>query len=281
MFAALSSQVEDDVMIRLDDPDGSDCLMTGPTPAGDGAVSGYGIADAGMAMSLVEIARVLLAPGSVAQILERIVVLSMAAIDGCDAAGLCLHAGPSTELGLVGGDVLTALDAAQHEVGEGPCVDVLAGADSAYVAELMDSSRWPEFAPRATAAGMRSALAYRLANGSVTLGGLQMYAHLPAAFSATDRAQGLLFAAHAGMALANAQAQAEADDRRTNLHAAMLSREVIGQAQGILMERERITAEQAFHLLRKASQGLNRKLRDVAQELVDTGTVPGERDEQR
>jgi AmiR/NasT family two-component response regulator len=47
------------------------------------------------------------------------------------------------------------------------------------------------------------------------------------------------------------------------------------------MERERITAEQAFHLLRKASQGLNRKLRDVAQELVDTGTVPGESEEPR
>lgn len=255
--------------------------MTGPNPAADPVASGYAVAEAGMAQSLVEIARVLLAPGPVEQILQRIVLLSMAAIDGCDAAGLCAPAGSATEPPLVGDGVLAALDQAQHELGEGPCVDVLAGADSAHVPELIDSNRWPQFAARATAAGMRSALAYRLASGTTTLGALQMYAHLPAAFSATDRAQGLLFAAHAGMALENAQAHAKADDRRANLQLAMLSREVIGQAQGILMERERITAEQAFQLLRKASQALNRKLSDVAQELVDTGAVPGESEEPR
>lgn len=254
-------------------------METGSTPAADPVTPGHAVAEAGMAQTLVEIARILLAPGSVEQILQRIVLLSMTAIDGCDAAGLCAHAGSPTELPLVGDGTLAALDEVQHELGEGPCLDVLAGADSAYVAELIDSTRWPLFAARATAAGMRSALAYRLASGKVTLGALQMYARLPAAFSATDRAQGLLFAAHAGMALANAQALAEADDRTANLLTAMLSREVIGQAQGILMERERITAEQAFSLLRKASQALNRKLSDVAQELVDTGAVPGESDE--
>jgi len=108
-----------------------------------------------------------------------------------------------------------------------------------------------------------------------TLGALQLYARLPAAFNATDRAQGLIFAAHAGMALGVARAQATERGRTDHLQTALVSREIIGQAQGILMERERITAEQAFDLLRRSSQHLNRRLRDVAQELVDTGTVPG------
>ena len=118
-------------------------------------------------------------------------------------------------------------------------------------------------------------LGYRLFAGSETLGALQLYARLPAAFNATDRAQGLIFAAHAGIALGVARAQATERGRTDHLQTALVSREIIGQAQGILMERERITAEQAFDLLRRSSQHLNRRLRDVAQELVDTGTVPG------
>ncbi|MCW2543212.1 MAG: hypothetical protein JWM40_764, partial [Frankiales bacterium] len=88
------------------------------------------------------------------------------------------------------------------------------------------------------------------------------------------RAQGLLFASYAGIAIALARAQEAEQDRIDNLESALLSREVIGQAQGILMERERITADQAFQLLRRSSQHLNQKLRTVAQTIVDTGTVP-------
>ena len=226
-----------------------------------------------LAQHLADIARVLLSPGSVGDTLQRIVFLSVAAIDGCDASGLCERALASD---LVPSSALVAeLDALQAALGEGPCVEALAGVNSVYVDDLADSGRWPRFGPIAAAAGLRSALAYRLFAGEDTLGALQLYARLPAAFNATDRAQGLIFAAHAGMALAVAQSQATERDRTDNLQAALASREIIGQAQGILMERERITAEQAFELLRRASQHLNLKLRDVAQQLVDTGAVPG------
>jgi len=77
-----------------------------------------------------------------------------------------------------------------------------------------------------------------------------------------------------GLALAAADDKDEAAARAGGLQAALITREVIGQAQGILMERERISADQAFDLLRRASQHLNVKLRDVAQELVDTGRNP-------
>jgi hypothetical protein len=228
-----------------------------------------------VAQHLADIARILLAPSTVSDTLNLIVTMAVASIDGCDEAGLCelTHGGgqsvPTSAL-------VAELDDLQTSLGEGPCLDVLGGQDSVYVDDLQDSVTWPRFAPLAAQAGLRSALAYRLFTGPETLGALLMYARLPAAFNATDRAQGLIFATHASMALSVAQSQASERGRTTNLQTALLSREIIGQAQGILMERERITADQAFDLLRRSSQHLNVKLRDVAQELVDTGSVPGE-----
>jgi hypothetical protein len=223
---------------------------------------------------LSAIARVLLASGTVDETLQRIVDLSAHAITDCDEAGLCrtdFLAGrpePTTA-------VVAQLDALQTELGEGPCVDTLAGADSVYVHELDGDGTWPQFGPQAVAAGMRSVLAYRLFASTDTFGSLQLYARLPGAFNVTDRAQGLIFATHAGLALSLAQTHDEERGRSDNLQVALVSREIIGQAQGILMERERITAEQAFDVLRRASQELNIKLRDVAQDLVDTGLIPG------
>jgi hypothetical protein len=226
-----------------------------------------------VAEHLASIAGVLLSPGTVQQTLSRVITYAVAAIDGCDEAAVC----DSTLLSdaqETGTPLLVELERLQTSLGEGPCVDALSGQDSVYVADLMSDTTWPRFAPAAISAGLRSALAYRLFAGEDTLGALQLYARLPGAFNATDRAQGLLFAAHAGMALRVARSHALQEQRAENLHLAMVSREIIGQAQGILMERERITADQAFQLLRHSSQRLNVKLRDVAQTLVDTGSVP-------
>ena len=107
---------------------------------------------------------------------------------------------------------------------------------------------------------------------------LNLYARMPQAFGATDRAQGQLFATLARLALDSAEARAADDTRAANLAEALRTRELIGQAQGILMERERITADQAFDVLRRASQRMNVKLREVAVTLVETGETPeGER----
>jgi GAF domain-containing protein len=228
-----------------------------------------------VAQHLAEIATILLAPGTVDDTLQQIVLLAAQAIENCDEAGLC-------EAGSVHGrtrptsELIGDLDQLQTELHEGPCVDALAGQNSVYVHDLSEGSQWPSFGPKALRAGWRSVLAYRLSTGTETLGALQLYARLPGAFNPTDRAQGLIFAAHAGMALSLAVTQETDRERTDNLQLALASREIIGQAQGILMERERITADQAFDLLRRASQHLNLKLRDVAQSLVDTGLVPGQ-----
>ncbi|HUR52208.1 MAG TPA: GAF and ANTAR domain-containing protein [Mycobacteriales bacterium] len=225
-----------------------------------------------VAANLAAIAGILLSPSTVTETLSRVVTYAVATIDGCDEAGMCLR--PSERAGAPGTPLLLELDDLQTSLGEGPCLDALAGQDSIYVADLLNDPTWPRFGAAAVSAGLRSALAYRLFVGPETLGAFQLFARLPAAFNATDRAQGLLFAAHAAMALQVARSTELQEQRAEHLQAAMASREVIGQAQGILMERERITADQAFQLLRHSSQHLNLKLRDVAQTLVDTGTVP-------
>ena len=89
-----------------------------------------------------------------------------------------------------------------------------------------------------------------------------------------DRAKGVILASLASVAVNAAHSLEDEERRIENLHSALGSREIIGQAQGILMERERISADQAFDVLRRASQYLNIKLREVAQTLVDTGERP-------
>jgi ANTAR domain len=101
---------------------------------------------------------------------------------------------------------------------------------------------------------------------------LILYARDPRSFGALDRAKGVILAAMGGLALS--AAEAHEDEARETIQAALAIREMIGQAEGILMEREHITADQAYAILRQASQHLNARIRDVAQVLVDTGRSP-------
>ena len=178
------------------------------------------------------------------------------------------------------GQIALEIDLVQYETNEGPCLDAISQEAMVDAQDLFDDARWPAFGPRAAALGMRSLLSFRL-SGSDTLGALNLYAHLPRAYGVTDRTKALIFATHAGLALGAAEALEDAASaistellRVENLRSALVSREVIGQAQGILIQRERITPEQAFGVLRRASQHLNLKLREVAAYLVETGEVP-------
>jgi len=164
------------------------------------------------------------------------------------------------------------LDQLQIAGDDGPCLDAAMRRETFYAADLIDETRWPTFAPAAVALGVRSVLAYSLS--AERLGALNLYSPLPGAFGATDRAKGQLFATLARLAIDSASERAADAKREATFLEALQTREVIGQAQGILMERERITAEQAFDLMRRASQHMNLKLRDVAGRLVQTGEVP-------
>ena len=233
-----------------------------------------------VAVAFAEIARTLFSSRTVGETLQQIVDFAVLTVEGCDAAGISLLTGSRVTTPVYSHPVALEVDSVQYETGEGPCLDAITKETIVFAEDLAEDPRWPIFGPRAATLGMRSLLSCRLfADG--TLGALNLYAGLPRAYGVIDRTAALIFATHAGIALGAAEAFEDATvslnteiHRVENLRGALASREVIGQAEGILIERERITADQAFGVLRHASQHLNIKLREVAQYVVDTGEIP-------
>jgi uncharacterized protein YjbJ (UPF0337 family)/GAF domain-containing protein len=226
-----------------------------------------------IALNFSETARILFSAGSVTDTLASVVDLAVVTIEGCDFAGIFLIDGDVVTTPVHTDPIVVVADTLQHQTGEGPCLDAIAHRLIFYADDLDDDPRWLHFAPHATTAGIRSVLALPLAANS-HLGALNLYARYPVAFGVVDRAKAAILASLANLALTVAQSHEDEERRADNLHAALASRETIGEALGILMERERITAGQAFEILRRASQHLNVKLREVAQNLVDTGEDP-------
>lgn len=164
-------------------------------------------------------------------------------------------------------------DRLQYDLGQGPCLDAIWEEETFQIDDMTTTDQYPRWS-RAVAdqAGIRSSLSLQLytdADGS-SLGGLNLYSPRPRAFDAMTRSEALVFAAQAAVALTSAQTE-------DHLRSALITRNLIGQAQGILMERLKITADQAFGLLSRLSQENNVKLHDVARQLAETGEVPSTR----
>ena len=159
------------------------------------------------------------------------------------------------------------VDAVQEEVGDGPCLETAFEQHTVLVPDLATDPRWPRFSTRAAALGVRSMLSFQLYVEGDNLGALNLFSRSVGAFDDRSVLVGELFAAHAAVAYSAVQ-------RESALERALASREVVGQAQGILMERSRLNADQAFAALQRASQQRNVKLAEVARRLVETGDLP-------
>jgi hypothetical protein len=208
--------------------------------------------------------------GSVSDTLGQVAKIAMATIEGCDFAGVLLTKRVTVTSASQTGPIMDLADALQSHDCEGPCLDPKSHQAIFDAVDLEDDDLWPNHAPAASSAVMHNVLAVPLGESGI----LNLYARYPASFGAADRVKGALLASLASIALSVARVR-EAEARRThNLNVALGTREIIGQAEGILMERERITGDQAFDILRRASQKLNIKLREVAQFLIETGESP-------
>jgi GAF domain-containing protein len=225
------------------------------------------------AHTFVDVVRDLCSASGVDATLTGVVELAVATIEGCEYAGIFIRQGGVGSATTSTDAVVVDLDALQHMRGEGPCLDAIAQGRVVSADELGTDPRWPEFGPRAAAIGIRSVLALPLVTDG-PFGVLGLFSRSPRAFGVLDHGRSLLLASIATFALSSAQNLEDQDRRTVNLQAALVTRQMIGQAEGILIERERLTPDQAFHVLRRASQRLNLKLRDVAQRLVETGERP-------
>ena len=204
---------------------------------------------------------------SLEELLDRAVGLAVDIVPGCEQAGISLLQNRVVESPSSVGPLAAKCDKLQERLGEGPCVTALLEADVIRIDDITVEARWPRFAEAAAVEGVRSMLACRLATQRDKLGALNLYSTEPGAFNAESESMAVGYAAHVSLALS-------ALDREANIRRALQSREIIGQAMGILMERHRITASQAFDVMVHASQRTNVKLRVIAEELVRTGSLP-------
>jgi GAF domain-containing protein len=204
---------------------------------------------------------------TIEETVEKVLGFTLKAI-GCDFAGVIFVRGKHDIETAAATDPLVArLDAMQMEIGEGPDVSVLADRLSVIVSDTRTETRWPEWAKHVGEFGIRSLLSVRMYTDEETMGTLNAYSRHPNAFDVDDQAVAHVLARHAAVALGSAR-------KIENLWLAVDARKRIGQAQGILMERFDLTADQAFAVLLRYSQDNNVKLRVVADRLVETRELP-------
>jgi transcriptional regulator with GAF, ATPase, and Fis domain len=214
------------------------------------------------------LARELLAQPTPDEVLDRTVRLAAEGIEGAASVSVSLlDKRRRVATAAASDDLARAGDELQYRLGEGPCLDAVWAADVVHCPDLTGEARWPRWRPAAVDLALASMLSVRLATPERTLGSLNLYGRREDAFDPVARTLAGSFAAHAAIAYVRAH-------DRQHLETALVSRNLIGQAQGILMERHKITAERAFEVLVTASQEGNIRLVEVARRVVETGVTP-------
>jgi len=221
-----------------------------------------------LADQLGELARVLESEDDVDATLDAIVHGAVGTVPGAGHASISVIKRRREVQTRAATDQLPrAVDSAQYEAGQGPCLDSLYEQQTVRVADMPAEQRWPEFATRAAELGVGSMLSVQLYVDGDDLGALNLIGEQPDAFDDDAEHVALLFASHAAVAMAGVQKQEQ-------LRSALQTRDLIGQAKGILMERFKLPGEQAFRLLVRVSQTTNRKVPEIAEELVLSGELP-------
>jgi transcriptional regulator with GAF, ATPase, and Fis domain len=218
-----------------------------------------------------ELSGLVLSHETVRSTLDTVSDLAVQTIPACDVASTSLlHAG---EISTVGSsdDIAVELDVIQYKTGQGPCLDAI-GKDAMWfqIDEMTSDTKWPDFASQAAKLGFESLLAFTLKLDADTLGALNLYARGSHVFAGEDRENGAIYAAHAAVALANAQAWADGLRSRDEMSERLVTREVIERAVGILMEGEFRTSQESLRVLEERAEALNIKIRDSAVRVIES-----------
>lgn len=218
--------------------------------------------------------RTLLNVTTVTEALQQIVDATRLVVSGADLVSVTVLAPEGTYYTpAYTHQVAAELDQVQYRSGRGPCLDAASPDGPGYVVsdDLSVETRWPQFAAAACQYGYDTIISTELlpaAGPGQLCGALNIYSRRRHGLSRADRHAALLLATHGSLALAHAQVAELADLHRAQLLRAIDTRDIIGQAKGILMNRQGITADEAFDLLRRISQNLNIKLVDLARTLT-------------
>lgn len=195
--------------------------------------------------------------------LHEIVESSVEIVPGARWAGISLVEGSQIESRAPTGPIVAALDQLQSDLNQGPCLRALREHHTVRIDDMATDERWPRFAEAARKRGVHSLLSFRMFVRGGTLGALNLYGGEAHAFDDDSISVGKVLTQHTSVALATVTAESQ-------FRQAVGTRDVIGQAKGLLMQRNNITGQRAFRMLTKASQETNMKLVDIARWLVET-----------
>lgn len=204
---------------------------------------------------------------SMESLFRRVAEAAVAEIGAAEFAGISEVEGRCVRTRAATDRLVSEIDDLQYRAGDGPCLTSLREHVTVRSNDLGAENRWPRFAQSAATRGVRSMLAVQLFVARDNLGALNLYATEPDAFDDDHESTAIMLASHAAVAISDSRLA-------TNLWNAVRTRDVIGQAKGILMERYKITTTQAFDLLIGASQHTHRKVHEIAAHLSNTGELP-------
>ncbi|MFD5305641.1 GAF and ANTAR domain-containing protein [Streptomyces rochei] len=220
----------------------------------------------------------LLESDSLERFLQALVENALATAPAAHGAGITLERQHRPTTVVSAGTGAPDLDEAQYGQDDGPCLRALRTGQEIIVEDMLGEERWGPYPAYAVACGTRSSVSLPVAPGTHTAGALNLYFAEAAGFSDVGLHDLRTLAAEATGAIALAQRLADAEAYATDLQRAMRSRSAIDQAIGVIMAQQRCSAEDAFDLLRKASQHRNVKMRDLCVELLTNiaGKPPSE-----
>ena len=224
--------------------------------------------------TLEQLGRLTLTDHSMESLLQSVADLAKTVMPGNPEASITVQSQGRKTTVVSTGQLATDLDEVQYAEGYGPCLHAATTQQMVEIPDTRVEARWPDYARRAVEHGNLSSLSMPLGIDERRSGALNIYAREPHAFDADSRAAATRFAPYAAVALANMHAYEDARTMAGNLRIALDSRAVIDQAKGILMERFKLTADQAFQALARVSMMTNQKVRDVAERFVHTGQLP-------
>lgn len=217
-----------------------------------------------LAYRIAELARSLATPRKVNDVLLDVTSAAVSLIEGTDTAGVLLVSKGGRFESVAGtSDLPPRLDELQMSFQEGPCVQAALKETVLRTDDFREEQRWPRYAPAAVELGILSGLSFKLYTAERTAGALNLFAFEPHAFDAEAETIGAVLAAHAAAAILASQ-------RGEQLESALTTRDRIGQAKGMIMERYGVDEIQAFDMLRRLSQESNVRLVDVAQQVIDS-----------
>ena len=200
--------------------------------------------------------------------LRLAVTLAHAVVGGADGVSVSLRRLGKLSTVAATDETISHMDANQYETGEGPCVDASTEGHWFHAASLDDETRWPAFTPRALSLGIRSILSSPLRVQDRPVGALNIYSRTPLAFTQSGQEMAALFATETSSILKGIETEVGDEHLSLRLRGALRTREVIAQAQGVLMERDGMAERAAYAALRRSSLDDGSPLQERAAEVV-------------